>query len=261
MSPLQGITEKIRIVKRPVQITLLIKNWFTFLADYFGLVKKGEIKYILRNGIQFLTRAKSKDKSMLLEVWIDKSYTPPGFEIHENDLIVDIGAHIGSFSIYAAGFAKRGLVYSLEPVHSNFELLERNVELNGFTNIVPVEKAVTEKSGQREIFVQLGDTTMHSFYNPRGKSRKTLVRTITLADFMRDYSIDQIDFLKMDCEGSEYEILIGCPDQILERIKRISMESHPLGGSQNQNWMIKHLKKKGFKVTLNPSIKTVYAWR
>jgi FkbM family methyltransferase len=249
------------IAKRPIQIVLLVKNWLPFLADYCGLIKTGKVKCFLRNGVKFLMRTKSKDKSVILEVWVDKCYNPPGFEIHENDLVVDVRAHIGSFSIYAARLAKQGLVYSIEPVSDNFELLERNAELNGITNIVPVNKAITESSGQREIFVQLEDTTMHSFYNPKGEARKTLVRTTTLEDFIRDYSIDKIDFLKMDCEGSEYEIFMGCPNEILDKIERISMESHPMSGNRNQKMMATYLERRGFKVILNPKIGTLYAFR
>jgi len=238
-----------------------VKNWLPLLADYLGLIKRCKVEYLLRNGVRFLVRTKSKDKSMILEVWVDKCYTPPGFEIHENDVIVDIGAHIGAFSIYAANRAKTGLVYSLEPVTDNFELLQHNVQLNRITNIIPVKKAVTKYTGTREMFVQLEDTTMHSFYNPKGLASKTLVSTITLADFMRNYSIDHIDFLKMDCEGAEYEILMGCPDGLLNRIRRISFESHPRGGIYNQNTIAEFLKKKGFKVALDPSMGIVYASR
>ena len=198
---------------------------------------------------------------MILEVWVDKCYTPPGFEIHDNDLIVDVGAHIGTFSIYAANRAKKGLVYSLEPVTDNFELLQHNIQLNRITNVIPVKKAITKYTGHREIFVQLGDTTMHSFYNPKGIARKMRVSTITLADFMRDYSIDHIDFLKMDCEDTEYEILIGCSDRTLNRIRKISFESHPRDGIYNQNMIAKFLKDKGFRVALDPSMNIVYASR
>ncbi|MFB3888669.1 MAG: FkbM family methyltransferase [Candidatus Bathyarchaeia archaeon] len=258
---MQKIRVVARITRRPVQVMLLVRNWVRFLMDYSGLAGKGEVTYFLRNGLKFLARTNSKDKAVILEIFADRSYTPPGFEIHENDLIVDVGAHIGSFSIFAANAAKHGRVYALEPVPDNFLMLQRNIQLNGISNIVPVQKAMAQSSGEREIFVQLGDTTMHSFYNSRGEARKTLVKTTTLADFLRDYSIDRIDLLKMDCEGSEIEILMGCPDDVLARVKRISMESHPLNGTYSGVSMKDHLEQKGFTVTSNPSMGTIYAYR
>lgn len=256
---LKEFRQRTVIFKRPIQIILLVKNWMAFFSDYLGWAKRKTVVYNLRNGVKFLVRTGSKDKSMILEIWADKCYTPPGFEIQEHDLIVDIGSNIGAFSIFASGYAKKGTVYSIEPVTENFELLERNSKLNKITNIVLIRKAITESSGERQIFVQLGDTTMHSFYNPKGESKKTTVNTLSLNNFMELYKIEKIDFLKMDCEGSEYEILFGTPEKTLRKIKKISMESHPLDEKRNLDSMEKYLEQKGFKVSSNRKIGILYA--
>ncbi len=247
------------LLKRPFQIISFVRNWYDLLADYLGLLRQQEKVYILRNGAKFLARTGSKDKSMILEIWIDKCYTPNGFEIRERDLVVDIGSHIGTFSIYAAQRAKLGTVYSIEPVVDNFELLKQNLGLNNLENCVPIQKAITGRSGKRQIFVQQGDTTMHSFYNPKGRAKKTVVGTLSLGDLIKYYKIDFIDFLKMDCEGTEYEILFSTEDENFDKIGRISMESHPIDASRNVGSMKSFLESKGFEVKTNSNFGTLYA--
>ena len=65
---------------------------------------------------------------------------------------------------------------------------------------------------------------------------------------MNREKINSIDFLKLDCEGAEYEILFKCPDKILNRIKIISMEYHEIDKKRNKKTLIRFLKSKGFKV-------------
>lgn len=232
-----------------------------FLKDYLGLLKAPSSICFLRNGTGFFTRPKTKDKSMMLEIWVDRCYTPENFQIQDDDVVVDVGSNIGSFSVYAAQLAKLGVVYSLEPVTSNFEILKQNLNLNKIRNCIPIKKALTGSSGKREIFVQMNDTSMHSFYNPKGIAEKVLVDTLSLDDFMRIYHIEFIDFLKMDCEGSEYEILYNTNESIFEKIGKISMECHPLYGRNSIDSMKNFLTSKGYKIKTNDDSGILYAIR
>jgi FkbM family methyltransferase len=225
---------------------IVIRNWSTYFVDYFKPTKGKRVVYTLRNGVKIETRSGTVDKEIIDEIWIDRSYTPKDFEIHENDTIVDIGAHIGVFSIFASQSAKRGIVYAIEPIKENFEMLKDNIEINRIQNIIPIENAVSDKTGSKQIF--LGDTGMHSFYFDRGNKR-TDVRTISFKDFIEQNEISRIDLLKMDCEGAEYEILFGCPEDILEVIRRITLEYHNIDNVHNVLFIKEFLEKKGFKVT------------
>ncbi len=73
------------------------------------------------------------------------------------------------------------------------------------------------------------------------------VSCVTLQDIFNDNHIEKCDFLKMDCEGAEYEILYSCPADILERISRIAMEVHQgKGENENIEALICFLKQHGF---------------
>src|SRR3989338_5217622 len=87
-----------------------LKNYPTYLKDYFGKIKNRYVFYKLRNGLTYKLRGGSTDRFILNEVWIYKSYNPRGFEIKPKDIVVDIGAHAGIFTILASYYTKNGKV-------------------------------------------------------------------------------------------------------------------------------------------------------
>ena len=177
-------------------------------------------------------------------------YTPKGFEIAEDDLVVDIGAHIGIFSIFAAQFAKNGQVYGFEPIRENFELFERNVGMNAARNILPINKAISNMKGVGEMFLSRDNTGGHSFHRCWSAKKSVNVQMTTLEDFIDDNRISHVDFLKMDCEGEEYRILNDCPDRVLGMIRKISMESHNIDDDRNVSHLESVLVAKGFTVRI-----------
>jgi len=225
---------------------IVIRNWPTYFADYFKPTHGKRIVCTLRNGVKIETRSGTVDKEIIDEIWIDRSYTPRNFKIDKKDTIVDIGAHIGVFSIFASQSAGKGIVYAIEPIRENFKMLTHNIEANGIQNIIPIESALSDKTGSKDMF--LGDTGMHSFYLDRGNG-KTNVRTISFQDFVEQNGISKIDLLKMDCEGAEYEILFSCPEDILRIIRKITLEYHNIDNVHNVLSLKDFLEKKGFKVT------------
>lgn len=98
-----------------LKVIKVFNNWPIYFLDHFGLLKflrKKEIIYSLRNGFKFKVRPATSDCERIKEIWSRYDYTPKGFFITENDLVIDIDAHIGIFSIFAANLAKRGRVYA-----------------------------------------------------------------------------------------------------------------------------------------------------
>lgn len=234
-----------------IRVITTIKNWMTFFMDLkFEPFRQKNIVYTLRNGTRYAVRSKTLDSLLIIEVCSQMRYTPRGFEISEKDLVVDIGAHIGVFSIFASNLAKKGRVYAFEPIPENFEMLERNIEMNCIKNIVPIKKAISVRKGQKEMLLSESNPAEHSFYFGRNKAKKVKVRTLSLNDVVEENDISQIDFLKVDCEGAEYEILFGCPDDVLEIIKKISLEYHNLDSSRNVFSLGRFLEEKGFKVRI-----------
>ncbi len=125
-------------------------------------------------------------------------------DIQEKDIILDIGACTGGFSLQAAKKAKH--VFSVEPLYS--EELKKNIELNKFENVTVIEAALGAP-GKRKL--EYGYS-----YNRTSKN----VQFITFQDIMK--SCERVDFLKCDCEGGEWSITAND----LKGIRRIEAEVH-----------------------------------
>lgn len=180
-------------------------------------------RYKLKNGISFMVRPFKYDRYIIDEIFLEKAYFPsPDFWIKDNEVIVDIGAHIGVFTVFAAKRAKC-LVYSYEPRPDNYELLKENIRLNGIQNCVrAIQSAVGGVSGNLKF--SMDTVGLGSLDDVKGN--KIIVRTITLKDLLDTNHIAKVDFLKIDVEGEELRMLLNLPKEYLSRISRISMESH-----------------------------------
>ena len=200
------------------------KNWPRYFLTYFGFCKAKEIEFKFRNGIKLQVPGGSiMDSIPLTEVWTYQIYNPNEFDLHKEDIVVDIGAHIGTFSVYAASKSPQGCVYSYEPVVENFDFLKRNIKLNNLTNVIPINKGVFRSRGQVKVYSSSSLAT----YSVYGKGKGTrYVKVIGLKDVFTDNSLKKIDFLKLDCEGAEYEILFNTPKEYIDKINKIVLEYH-----------------------------------
>jgi FkbM family methyltransferase len=249
---------------RSIGIIRNIRNWPIVFIDYLGMKNNIEVYYLMRNGTKIKVRGGTADKAIIVETWIDREYFPEGFTILEKDTVIDIGAHIGIFSIMASQMAKKGKVYSFEPVPSNFELLKSNVQGNRIQNILAFNEAVTRETENREIYICDQDTTCHTFDDQRVEclrqqgiefSKKISVKTTTLDRIVEENNILRIDFLKIDAEGSEFDILLSCSDQLLCSISIICMECHT-----DILKMKQFLENRGFKVTTDTPVSLLFAY-
>lgn len=245
---------KIGSLSTIIGIISIYKNWLTVLADESRLAHSKYSIYHLRNGIKFKVRARTVDLIILREIWKEMIYTPKNFNISKNDVVVDIGAQIGTFSLYASKQAFNGKIISFEPTAENFKLLKRNLSINNISNVHPVNMAVSGKVRRKFMYLNGKNTGGHSFFFVRGKSCKVKVRTISLKEIFDKYKLEAIDFLKMDCEGAEFDILFDCPKRILAKINIISMEYHNIDGIKNVEHLSAFLRKNGFSVTVKPII-------
>ena len=152
-------------LKTKVEILKLLKNYPTYFKDLFKLVRSKYIIYNFRDGTQIKLRANTGDRALINEIFLYKIYNPPGFEVNDSDLIIDIGGHIGLFAISAAKYTKNK-VYTIEPAPSNLYLLKENITLNNAKNIQVIPKAISDKSGKAELFVSgtEADTGSNSFF-------------------------------------------------------------------------------------------------
>lgn len=124
-------------------------------------------------------------------------------------VVVDIGANIGYYSLLAAKrVGPSGKVYAFEPAPENYAALKKNIEMNGYTNIIPVQKAVADKNGVVPFLLDVKEPLAHRIQDNGDKKNNIEVSVVTLDDFFKDKE-KQIDIIKIDAEGSEMFVLEG----------------------------------------------------
>lgn len=197
------------------------------------------------------------DGYMAISCLAEEQYNPPGFTLKAGDIVIDIGGHIGSFALYAAArVGATGNVFVYEPAPDNNAQLARNVTQSGFHNVHISSAAVAGLKGDRKIFYNSANTAMHGFYEKNNHSY--IVPAFTLTDIFSEHNIDRCNFLKIDCEGAEYEILYNTPRAALQKIDRIAMEYHspPFYGlndrDHNPTRLAAFLRDVGFSIRIVP---------
>lgn len=203
----------------------MLKNWHVYVAFYFHLVRD-DIILETRSGMKIKVRAGSTDLMAFTNVWILQEYHKPGFEIKYNDTIIDIGAHAGFFALYAAQYCNAGHIFCFEPVSDNFDLLAENIRINKLTNVTCCNNAVSNQDKIVRIYLNSTDQAAHSIYGI-GKEYIESAAT-TLNDIINVNGIKVVNFLKLDCEGSEYDILQATSNEHMEKIQKICLEYHIL---------------------------------
>ncbi len=124
-------------------------------------------------------------------------------------IALDIGANIGNHSIYWATEMQFDAIYSFEPLPANYERLVNNVASNGLSNVIPINKAISDQPGtvivDKYDEKNLGGT---SFIKTEINSSQ-VVQAMSVDEFVAENQIDTIDFVKVDTEGNEVNALLG----------------------------------------------------
>jgi len=149
--------------------------------------------------------------------------------LKEGDVVLDVGANIGYYVLVEAQLVgKSGKVYAVEPVRSNFDLLERNVQLNNFKNVSAFQFAFGEKDAKSgEIYVSDKSNLCAMNRNAVGgkivSAQEVCVETVDT--FFKDKAPPNL--IRMDVEGYEYQIIKGMAKTLKGDLK-ILAELHPL---------------------------------
>ncbi len=140
--------------------------------------------------------------------------------VKEGDVVVDLGANIGYFTLLAAKLVGRqGKVYAFEPEPRNYSYLLKNIQLNGYDQVVALQKAVADKPGRVKLFICPYDTGHHTIqqyggikeYRPElagDKKEFVEIETVRLDDFFEGIAV-RPNVIKMDVEGAEMLALSG----------------------------------------------------
>ncbi|CAN5456325.1 hypothetical protein BH09BAC3_BH09BAC3_15220 [soil metagenome] len=180
-----------------------IDNSRMFKIKHFGYQLENEIFWA------GLTGGWEKESSKL---WIELC--------RESEVIFDIGANTGVYSLIAKAMNQKAKVYAFEPVGRVFSKLQENIALNNF-GIVPIEKAVSNSDGTAVIYDTPAEHTYSVTVNknlssPETRVIETKIETITLNSFIRQNDIKRVDLIKIDVETHEPEVLEGFSDYLFQ---------------------------------------------
>jgi FkbM family methyltransferase len=187
--------------------------------DHLHLSNKDYI-CCLRDGTTFDVRGGTDDRHAIFEVFAQRIYP---VSVSAGDTVVDIGAQIGCFTVWAARQGAR--VFSFEPFPLNFLALQGNVARNRLTEVVLVPQAISGKRERRKIFLpdDRSHTGRYSLHGGRG-TQTIEVPCVPLDDVVHEHQLTRVDVLKIDCQGSEYEILYEAAPQTLVVIQTVIVE-------------------------------------
>lgn len=275
-----------RIIAITIQSIQKYQNWVEIILSLRK--KRAPARVILRDGTRFAVTDVYLWRSLVDEIFLKRVYNPFHLEIERDEIVVDIGAHIGIFTVFAAS-KTQNTVYALEPSPSNFEVLKRNICVNGLNNVIAHRFAVSDKvSSSAALLLSSKTSTSHVLcdhiildklekYQTSAEHlefKDTMlgeleayieVPTTTLQNIMDSNNIEEIGFLKMDCEGSEGLILDATPRTYLKRIRKIAIEFHDHLSKIDHVGMQKLLEEVGFITSLKWDGKSplgyLYGWR
>ena len=202
-----------------IGLVVFVRNWYLPLFIRFSPSTSRDTEALVttRNGLKYVLRPKMGDLSILNEILRNDLYS----QWPVSGIVVDIDAHIGVFAVQASASSDRVVCY--EPHPRNFELLQKNIAINALNNVKAIRQAVGDTRGVKRLSVYEPKSYGHTFYPWNGRDFVSTidVESVTLADVLRSNGLDCIDFLKMHCEGAEFDILAHTPQDVLDRVGTI----------------------------------------
>lgn len=187
----------------------------------------------------------------LTEIYRDGVYEP-FFQGKSGLTIVDIGANIGMTAYYFSQYAK--VVHAVEPSLNHFNTIKHMLEYNEIKN-VELHKTAIWKEDTVLPFYHNGNHTMFSLHTAvdDGSEQPEKVKVMRLDTFFKENKIDKCDFLKIDIEGSEYELVASEGfENVADRISTVFLEYHKWAG-RNPTQLKQNLELYGYRVTMPQS--------
>jgi len=195
-----------------------------FIANSFRLAVKYNPKWIddaAKKSLSWLCENGKEAIELYDEVITHNIYQVSSQNLMGRD-VIDIGANMGTFSLFASRLGANKVI-SVEPVSNTVEILKANIQKAQATNISVLMNAASYTSGAILHIGTQAKTGHNSLY--KASSSYEEISTVSLKDLLAMSKSDDI-YLKMDCEGGEYDVLMSLKPDDMKRISTIAIEIH-----------------------------------
>lgn len=170
--------------------------------------------------------------------------------IKKDDICIDVGAHIGYYTLLMSKLCKR--VYAFEPEYNNNKLLHKNLKLNKVQNVTTYTTAAGEHTGMTQLHICDTNTGMHRVYPSKWCNKAIPVRILKIDEYVKI-----ANFIKIDAEGSELGVLKGMKRLIERCYPKILMEFHPpsiLESGTDPRDVYNFLAERDYLISLLPDV-------
>ena len=224
--------------KRVAQTPRAFSNWPTLLS---GLVREklgsgpDTLTFEMRHGQRITIPNRPGARVPVYEVFAEDAYRLRWFigDLVDRPLhVLDIGAHVGTFTSWLCNVHPTAVVDCYEPSPANVPFLRDNLAQNGLLERVTVhEAALASQEGTALLDFQGAGSGLNGLVRDGGGGSGTLteVRTVTL-DGVVAQAATPIEFVKMDCEGGEYDLVYGSSKDSWATVQRLVLEYHEVAG-------------------------------
>lgn len=225
--------------------------------DFYVYYNEGYYKYTFDEGVVFASYEDMTDElKRSLRGYLRK------YPLKAGDTVIDCGAYIGEFTLYAARrVGASGKVIAFEPDPNIYRKLEANVRLNGLENIILINKGVWSKDG---VLKFVGDRIGgYSFMLAEKSVDAVDIPVVSLDNELDRLGVKKVDFIKVDVEGAELELVMGAEKTLKNNNVHSSVASyHLVNGQRSCAELEKLFSWLGYKAeTGHPQHLTTYAWK
>lgn len=170
----------------------------------------------------------------------------PDYIVAQDAVVLDVGAHIGTFSLLTARLAGAGRVVAIEACHETCDLLRINASLNRLGNISVHHAALGATDGTAHLYHDATGNWGHTIMQAVS-GHSEAVPSMSLATLVRTEGLDRIDLAKFNCEGAEFPILLGASDDALRLFRKMIILYHgDLSEGQSHEALLSRLASLGF---------------
>ena len=224
----KGSLSKASYIRKMHDIHRILWDYSDFIQDKnisFIKISKDQVSFTTQNGIGIICDLDDQ-RATPIEILNFYDYESDQLRmmrkfLNPRSIILDIGANIGWYSLNLSKYVPAGRIIAFEPIAKTFELLKKNIRLNGVTNVELRNIGLSDKKG-----------TFEFYYNPRltgaaslrdlgiGAGKKKIRCKVKRLDDIADTLPSRIDFIKCDVEGAELFVIRGALD-ILKKTKPV----------------------------------------